>query len=165
MRNRAVKDTGIAVALLVLVADQASKMWFRDLIAQHVPPAIRVTGFFNLVEVWNTGVSFGLFQEDSSLRSLILIGVAAAVMLWLGIWLWRSRSRLAAVALGGIVGGAFGNIVDRWQHGAVYDFLDFHAFGWHWPAFNLADSAIVVGVGLLLLDGYRPQRHDDAAKP
>src|SRR3546814_6485260 len=81
-----------------------------------MPPAIRVTGFFNLVQVWNTGVSFGLFQEDSTLRSLILIGVAAAVMLWLGIWLWRSHSRLAGVALGGIIGGALGNILDRRQH-------------------------------------------------
>src|SRR3546814_16901327 len=113
-----------------------------------MPPAIRVTGFFNLVQVWNTGVSFGLFQEDSTLRSLILIGVAAAVMLWLGIWLWRSHSRLAGVALGGIIGGALGNILDRWPHGAVYDFLDFHAAGWHWPAFNLADRALVVGDAL-----------------
>lgn len=162
MNRTAIRITGLVVAVLVVLADQASKRLILDLVAQHVPPVIRVTGFFNLVEVWNTGVSFGLFQEDSTLRSLILIGVAAAVMLWLGIWLWRGRSRLAGVALGAVIGGALGNILDRWQHGAVYDFLDFHVAGWHWPSFNLADSAIVVGVALLLLDGYRPRQPDEA---
>ena len=158
MSRMAIRVTGIVTAALVVLADQASKSWIFDLVSSHQPPVIRVTGFFNLVQVWNTGVSFGLFQEDTSLRSLILIGVAVAVMLWLGIWLWRSSSRLTGLALGGVIGGALGNILDRWQHGAVYDFLDFHAFGWHWPAFNLADSAIVVGVALLVLDGYRPHR-------
>lgn len=163
MSRMAIRATGIVTAILVVLADQASKTWILDLVSSHQPPAIRITGFFNLVQVWNTGVSFGLFQEDTSLRSLILIGVAVAVMLWLAIWLWRSRSALAGLALGGIIGGALGNILDRWQHGAVYDFLDFHAFGWHWPAFNLADSAIVVGVALLLLDGYRPRRPEQSS--
>ena len=158
MNRTAIRAIGAVVAILVVLADQASKAWIRDLVGSHEPPFIRVTGYFNLVQVWNTGVSFGLFREETTLRSLILIGVAAAVMLWLGIWLWRGRSRLAGAALGGVIGGAFGNILDRWQHGAVYDFLDFHAAGWHWPAFNLADSAIVVGVALLLLDSYRPRR-------
>jgi signal peptidase II len=155
MSRMAVRTTGIVVAILVVLADQASKTWILDLVSRHQPPVIRIAGFFNLVKVWNTGVSFGLFQEATSLRSLILIGVAVAVMLWLAIWLWRCRSGFTGMALGGILGGALGNILDRWQHGAVYDFLDFHALGWHWPAFNLADSAIVVGVALLLLDGYR----------
>jgi signal peptidase II len=150
--------TGLVVAILVVLADQASKSWIFELVSRHEPPFIPITSFFNLVKVWNTGVSFGLFQDETSLRSLILIGVAVVVMFWLAIWLWRSRSSLAAVALGGILGGALGNILDRWQHGAVYDFLDFHVAGWHWPAFNLADSAIVVGVALLLLDGYWPRR-------
>jgi signal peptidase II len=163
MGRLSIRLTGGIVAALVVLADQVSKDWIRDLVGSHQPPVIQVTGFFNLVQVWNTGVSFGLFQEDTSLRSLILIGVAAAVMLWLLIWLWRSRSGLTGIALGGVLGGAFGNILDRWQHGAVFDFLDFHAAGWHWPAFNLADSAIVVGVALLLLDGYRPRQTEDSS--
>ncbi|WP_370151772.1 signal peptidase II [Ferrovibrio sp.] len=156
MRGQGIRLAGLAAALVVTVLDQLSKVWILDLMAQQVPPVIRVTGFFNLVQVWNTGVSFGLFQHDSEMRSLLLIGVAAAVMVWLLVWLWRGTSRLAGLALGIIIGGALGNIIDRWRHGAVYDFLDLHAFGWHWPAFNLADSAIVIGVGLLLLDGFRP---------
>jgi signal peptidase II len=146
---------GLIVAALILAADQLSKIWFLDLMQQN-PAGIRVTSFFNLVMVWNTGVSFGLFSEDSALRSWTLIGVSVAVMIWLLIWLWRAEHRLAAIALGGIIGGAIGNVIDRIRFGAVFDFLDFHAFGWHWPAFNVADSAIVVGVGLLLLDGFRP---------
>lgn len=145
---------GMIVAVVVLVADQLSKAWFLDLMQQN-PAGIRLTPFFNLVMVWNTGVSFGLFSEDSALRSGILIAVSVAVMIWLLVWLWRAEHRLVAIALGGIIGGAIGNVIDRIRFGAVFDFLDFHAFGWHWPAFNIADSAIVLGVGLLLLDGFR----------
>lgn len=148
---------GVAIAVLVLVADQLSKVYFLDLMQQN-PAGIPVLPFFNLVLVWNTGVSFGLFQEDSALRSWTLIAVAVAVMIWLLVWLWRAEQRLVVVALGAILGGAIGNIIDRLRFGAVFDFLDFHAFGWHWPAFNVADSAIVVGVGLLLLDGFLPRR-------
>lgn len=147
---------GLLVAAVVLAADQLSKLFFLDLMQQN-PNGIVVTPFFNLVMVWNTGVSFGLFQEDSDFRSWTLVIVALAVLVWLGLWLWRCRSALVATALGVIVGGAIGNIIDRLRFGAVFDFLDFHAFGQHWPAFNVADSAIVVGVGLLLLDGFRPQ--------
>ena len=149
---------GLIVAVIILAADQASKVFFLDLIARHSPPVIEVTPFFNLVQVWNTGVSFGLFQEDSPLRSWTLIAVAAAVLVWLFLWLRRAQTSLVAVALGAIIGGAIGNIIDRIRFGAVFDFVDLHAFGWHWPAFNLADSAIVVGVALLLLDSFRPAR-------
>jgi len=147
---------GLIVAVVVLVADQLSKIYFLDLMQQN-PAGIPVLPFFNLVLVWNTGVSFGLFQEDSASRSWTLIAVSVAVMVWLLVWLWRAEQRLVMVALGAILGGATGNIIDRLRFGAVFDFLDFHAFGWHWPAFNIADSAIVVGVGLLLLDGFLPR--------
>ncbi|MFN4312589.1 MAG: signal peptidase II [Ferrovibrio sp.] len=147
---------GLAVALLILIADQVSKYFLLDLMQQN-PQGIVITPFFNLVLVWNTGVSFGLFQEDSTTRSWTLIGLAVAVLVWLLVWLWRAQGRLVAAALGLIIGGAIGNIIDRYRFGAVFDFLDFHVFGWHWPAFNVADSAIVVGVCLLLLDGFRPR--------
>ncbi len=149
---------GLIVAVVILAADQASKLFFLDLVTRHSPPVIEIAPFFNLVQVWNTGVSFGLFQEDSALRSWTLVAVAAAVLVWLLLWLRRAQSRLVAVALGAIIGGAIGNIIDRVRYGAVFDFIDLHAFGWHWPAFNLADSAIVVGVALLLLDSFRPAR-------
>lgn len=147
---------GLSAAVLVLAADQFSKVYFLDLMQQN-PAGIAVLPFFNLVMVWNTGVSFGLFQEDSAMRSWTLIGVAVAVMIWLLVWMWRAQQRLIALSLGVIIGGAVGNIIDRLRFGAVFDFLDFHAFGWHWPAFNVADSAIVVGVCLLLLEGFLPQ--------
>jgi len=155
---------GLILAVVILAADQASKMFFLDVIARHSPPVIEVTPFFNLVQVWNTGVSFGLFQEDSAIRSWTLIAVAAAVLVWLVLWLRRARTRLMALALGAIIGGAIGNIIDRIRFGAVFDFIDLHAFGWHWPAFNVADSAIVIGVALLLLDSFRPAR-DTAQLP
>lgn len=151
---------GLLVAVGILVADQISKVFFLDLMQQN-PGGIIVTPFFNLVMVWNTGVSFGLFSEDSASRSWTLIAVSFAVMIWLGWWLWRAHSALVAVALGMIIGGAIGNVIDRYRFGAVFDFLDFHAFGWHWPAFNVADSGIVIGVLLLLADGFRPQKTAD----
>lgn len=160
MSRAAVIKLGLAVAVLILVADQLSKIYFLDLMQQN-PAGIPVLPFFNLVLVWNTGVSFGLFQEDSASRSWTLIAVSLAVMIWLLVWLWRAEQRLVIVALGAILGGATGNIIDRLRFGAVFDFLDFHAFGWHWPAFNVADSAIVIGVGLLLLDGFLPRRGAD----
>lgn len=151
---------GLLIAVGIVVADQISKVFFLDLMQQN-PAGIVVTPFFNLVMVWNTGVSFGLFSEDSASRSWTLIGISFAVMIWLGWWLWRAHSALVAVALGMIIGGAIGNVIDRYRFGAVFDFLDFHAFGWHWPAFNVADSAIVLGVLLLLADGFRGQKTAD----
>jgi signal peptidase II len=151
---------GLLFALGIFVADQISKFYFLDLMQQN-PTGIVVTPFFNLVMVWNTGVSFGMFSEDSASRSWTLIAVSFLVTAWLLWWLWRAHSRLVAVALGMIIGGAIGNVIDRYRFGAVFDFLDFHAFGWHWPAFNVADCAIVVGVLLLLADGFRPQKTAD----
>ncbi|QDO95830.1 signal peptidase II [Ferrovibrio terrae] len=151
---------GLLIALGIFVADQISKVYFLDLMQQN-PTGITVTPFFNLVMVWNTGVSFGMFSEDSAGRSWTLIAVSFVVTVWLLWWLWRAHSRLVAVALGMIIGGAIGNVIDRYRFGAVFDFLDFHAFGWHWPAFNVADCAIVVGVLLLLADGFRPQKTAD----
>jgi len=151
---------GLLIALGIFVADQISKLFFLDLMQQN-PTGITVTPFFNLVMVWNTGVSFGMFSEDSAHRAWTLIAVSFAVTIWLVWWLWRNRSGFVAVSLGLIIGGAMGNVIDRYRFGAVFDFLDFHAFGWHWPAFNLADSAIVIGVLLLLADGFRPQKTAD----
>ncbi len=149
---------GLLLALLILVADQASKAPLLDLMAQY-PGGIEITSFFNLVMVWNRGVSFGLFSDADDSRRWILIAAAAAITLWLLVWLWRGPNRLVALALGLVIGGALGNILDRLRFGAVADFFDFHLFGWHWPAFNIADCAIVVGVGLLLLDSFIPRRN------
>jgi signal peptidase II len=143
---------GLGIALTIVAADQASKIWALELLFDP-PRAVEVTSFFNLVAVWNSGVSFGFLAGYSDTMPYILTGFAAAVVAGMSIWLMRTRVMLVAIALGLIIGGALGNIVDRLRFKAVIDFIDLHVAGYHWPAFNLADSAITVGVGLLLLDG------------
>jgi signal peptidase II len=145
---------GLTVALAILLVDQASKAIVLALLAEP----IRVTGFFNLVLVWNRGVSFGMLGGLGGSAPWLLIGLALAVAVALTIWLWRETRLLAGLALGLVIGGALGNAIDRVRFGAVVDFLDFHLSGYHWPAFNVADSAIVVGAGLLVLDGLRAGR-------
>jgi signal peptidase II len=143
---------GLLIALPVVVLDQISKWWILTEVMDP-PKTIAVTGFFNLVLVWNRGISFGLFDSDSAWGPILLTALALAIAAGLVVWLRRAESRLAAAAIGLVLGGAIGNVIDRVRFGAVVDFLDFHAAGYHWPAFNVADSAISVGVGLLLYDG------------
>lgn len=142
----------LALAALVLLLDQLSK-W--AILALVVPPpgGILVTGFFNIVLTYNTGVSFGLFQGEADWQPYFLIAVNLAVSAGLLIWLRKQHGRLLAWAVGLVVGGAVGNAIDRFHQPGVVDFLDFHLAGWHWPAFNLADSAIVCGVLLIVADG------------
>lgn len=139
------------LAVIAIALDQVSKGWIlNDLM---IPPrVIEITSNFNLVLGWNRGVSFGLFNQDSAYGPYILTGVAVAITIGLAIWLWKSTTHWAGLALGLVIGGAIGNVIDRIQYGAVVDFLDFHAFGYHWPAFNVADSAICIGAGLLILE-------------
>nr|WP_295827166.1 signal peptidase II [uncultured Azospirillum sp.] len=144
---------GLIVAVAVVVLDQASKWWILEQVMQPVPHVVEVTSFFNLVLVWNFGVSFGTFAGGGALMPYILSAVAAVIAVCLIVWLKQAERRLIALALGFIIGGAVGNVVDRLMHGAVVDFLDFHLAGWHFWAFNVADSGISVGVVLLLIDG------------
>lgn len=111
---------------------------------------ISILPFFNIVMVWNKGVSFGLFNQQSDLGPFLLIGLALIIAVWFMIWLGKSGSVLQQTGLVLVVGGALGNVFDRFRFGAVMDFLDFHAFGYHWPAFNVADSCIVIGVFVLM---------------
>lgn len=142
---------GFAVAVPVALLDQLGKWWMAGLLLPRGGRPIEIAAFFNLVEVWNRGMSFGLFNAaQASWAFVILALVVSAGLLW---WLKRADRPLPAFAIGLILGGALGNVVDRLRFGAVFDFLDFHLAGWHWPAFNLADSAITVGVALLLWDG------------
>jgi signal peptidase II len=147
---------GLAIAGLIVVLDQLTK-WA---ILTWLDRAITLTPFFNLIVVWNRGVSFGMFDSASRLGPWVLSGLALAVVVLLLGWLRRVDHPLTAAGLGLIIGGAIGNVIDRVRFGAVIDFLDFHALGWHWPAFNVADSAICVGALVLLVDGLlMPRRH------
>ena len=143
---------GLLLVVAVIVADQLSKHWIYQALVVDGPRAIVVTPFFNLVTVWNYGVSFGMFNSGSSAAAWIFILLALAISLALAIWLARTDRALVSASLGPILGGAVGNVIDRVRFGAVFDFLDFHLAGWHWPAFNVADAAIVVGVAVLFID-------------
>ena len=140
---------GLAIASLVIVVDQVSKIITLSVLGpfQGVP----VTPFLNLVVVMNTGISFGLFSSEGELTRYILVALALIVSIILMRWLANSTNRSVCAALGMIIGGAFANVIDRLVHKAVVDFLDFHLYGWHWPAFNVADSAITIGVALFVL--------------
>lgn len=142
---------GLGIGALVAVLDQGTKWWILALVMQP-PRVIEVTPFFNLVLGWNRGVSFGLFSDADGLGPWPFIALTAAITLGLVVWLKRTSNRWLGGALGLIIGGAVGNAVDRMRLGAVVDFLDFHLGGLHWPAFNLADTAISVGVVMILVD-------------
>ena len=151
MRNRNGLSLGLPLAALVMVLDQVSKWWIVEVVMQP-PQVIPVLPFFNIVMAWNRGVSFGLFNEESVFSQWFLPVLLLAIVAVLLEWLRRSEHRYTAVALGLIIGGALGNVIDRVHYGAVADFLDVHAFGWHWPAFNVADSGITVGAVMLVLE-------------
>ena len=151
---------GLSVGATVVVLDQLTKWLIRDVVLDTAR-YIEVTGFFNIVEVWNRGVSFGLFASDSPWTPYLLSALAIAISIVLIVWLRKAETTFLALALGFVIGGAIGNVFDRFIWGRVYDFLDFHAAGYHWPAFNVADAAISVGVGLILLDGFIAKRGNE----
>ncbi len=142
---------GLIVSAAVLFLDQVTKWWIVSTVMQP-PRIIEVTPFFNLVMGWNYGISFGFLNSVPALAQWLLPMVVVAITSALGVWLYRIDRLRPALALGLIIGGAIGNLIDRLRFGAVADFLDFHAFGTHWPAFNAADSAITVGAIVLILD-------------
>jgi len=145
---------GLAAAAAVVVLDQLSKAAVLNFFAGDAPGSRdSVTPFFNLALTYNRGMSFGLFNNGPGLNALFFSLVATAIVAVLVYWLGRAASRFLAIAIGLIIGGAVGNVIDRIRLGAVVDFLDFHIGYWHWPAFNLADSAICIGVAAMLLDG------------
>lgn len=141
------------LSALVLVLDQGSKLLVMATLTPY-QEVIAVTPFFNLVHVHNTGAAFSLFADQSGWQRwffLAVASIASGVILWL---LAGTRGRAVfAIGLTLILGGALGNLIDRLAYGHVVDFLDFHVAGWHWPAFNVADSAITLGAGLLIWDG------------
>ena len=152
----------LAIAGVVAALDQASK-WIVVAAIMRPPRVIEVTPFFNLVLTYNPGVSFGLLGGAAAWKPWALSALAIFVVAVLLRWLTRQPDPLLAVAIGLVSGGAIGNMIDRIHSGAVVDFLDFHFGGWHWWAFNLADSAITVGIVLLVFDGlFRPQSRSNS---
>jgi signal peptidase II len=145
---------GLVVVAIVCIADQASKIWLLDVFRLGERGVVHVMPYFDLVLTWNKGISYGWFQQEGPFGqgALLAFKVLAVALLW--IWLARASSRMAALSLGLIIGGAIGNAVDRLIHGAVLDFALLYAqtatWRFNWYVFNLADVAIVAGViGLL----------------
>ena len=143
------RKTGLIAIPLVVSLDQLSKHMIIN--ALHLPDVITVTSFFDFLLTYNRGVSFGLFPADGILGKVILLSLACVLVLWLLFCLWKSPSKLESISYGLIIGGAVGNIIDRLYCGAVIDFLHFHYNNYSFPIFNIADSAITIGVGLILL--------------
>lgn len=153
----------LGIAALVLLLDQLSKWLIQDVVLAS-PGAMEITGFFNLVLVYNRGVSFGFLDSDAAWTPWALGFLALAISAALLIWAKRQPGRFLGASIGLIVGGALGNAIDRMHQPGVVDFLDFHLGNWHWPAFNLADSAIAVGAALLVFDGLFLERHRSKTK-
>ena len=176
----------------LIIADQLSKWWIIEVYykprvfeaegatmpffewmatfgqKQFPPTQIEITSFLNLVMVWNKGVSFGMFSSAHDFMPYILSGVAVIMSVILGIWMKRATHITTLVPLAMVIAGALANVWDRLRFGAVADFLDFHINDMHYPAFNIADCCIVVGVLLLAFDGVILERHrqrkEDALK-
>ena len=147
----------IALALAIVVIDQITKFVILQKFVLH--ETLYVTSFFNLVYVRNAGAAFSLFADAGGWQRFFFIGVAVVASAWV-VWLLRRHpeQKLFCLALAMILGGAVGNLIDRVIFGSVVDFVQVHYAGYFFPAFNVADSAITVGAGLLLWDGFRPQQ-------
>ena len=142
------------LSAVIVVADQIAKWAVLGYFADRAPRQ-EITGFFNLMLVCNKGAAFSMFADAPGWQTPLLIVfalVAAGLVSWLIVR--NPGKRLLCLGLALILGGALGNLIDRLRFGHVVDFLDFHALGWHWPAFNVADSGITVGAVLLILDGF-----------
>jgi signal peptidase II len=151
---------GLPVAAAIAILDQLSKAWILDFFDNRptVPHFVPVTGFFNLALTMNRGMSFGLFNNDAAFNAIVFTIVAVIIVGGLLAWLWRVVDPLLAVAIGLVIGGALGNVADRLCRDAVVDFLDFHLREWHFYVFNLADAAISIGVGLIVIDSLLSRR-------
>ncbi len=156
---------GLAVAVATAIIDQATKLWLLYVLDIQARMPVRITPFLDLVLVWNKGISYGLFQQEGVLGQWILLAIKAAAVVLLWVWMARTGSRLTAVALGLITGGAVGNAIDTFVHEGVADFVLFHittqTIHFNWYVFNFADTAIVAGVAGLL---YKSVFGDSAAK-
>ncbi|PCI52938.1 MAG: signal peptidase II [Alphaproteobacteria bacterium] len=169
IRNRII---WFSISIDVLILDQLSKWaimeqvmrpklqagnslnileWYTNMPSMLPYTYTEITSFFNLVMAWNTGVSFSMFSGNSAYMPYILLVVALGITVMFATWLWNAANHLYGISYALIIGGALGNIMDRSRFGAVIDFLDFHVFGYHWPAFNIADMSVVIGISVLII--------------
>lgn len=154
------REMGLVAAALALAADQGSKIFMLYGAGfMHMAPgqAVPILPFFNLVMVWNPGISYGLFPASGPLGTGLLVAVALAAVAGLSLWLWGSTSRPLTAGFGLVIGGALGNLIDRLFYGKVADFFHFYGFGYDWYVFNVADLAITLGAVAILYDVLKPE--------
>lgn len=169
MKNKILKYLAIIIGVILL--DQLTKGILLYLITGTVPAfgaawevvpvpylMTQICDFFNIVFTWNPGASFSMLRAVGEAAPMIIIVITGFIIGFIGYYLFARAKSYERVPLALIIGGALGNLIDRIRFGAVIDFLDFHVGGWHWPAFNVADICIVVGVGLFLLNWYLARR-------
>ncbi len=157
----------LLLSLAVLVLDQASKWLVETRLPEHETLSL-IPGLLNFVHVRNTGVAFGLFPAHGDFRgTLVLAGLGFFALSFVFYYFWNApqHDRPLLVALSSIIGGAIGNLIDRLASGGVTDFIDFHYQGYHWHTFNIADSAITIGIALMILSSLRPARGAERALP
>lgn len=145
---------GLGMLFLIFLLDQISKYCILNIVNLPQKGSIPVIPFFNFTMVWNRAITFGMLGQFGSWGSVIFSVSAFVIAASLFIWMIRARKIRVIMSLGAIVGGALGNILDRLRFGAVVDFIHFHVAGWSWYVFNVADSAIVCGVIILLMDAF-----------
>jgi signal peptidase II len=148
------RAAGVASALLMLLADQAHKLWMLNVFDMPNRQPVQLTPFLELVMAWNKGVSYSMLEANSDLGRYGLLALTTAATLLMAWWMWRATHVVSGVALGLIIGGAIGNAIDRAAYGAVADFFHFHVGTFSWYVFNLADVGIVAGVALLLYESF-----------
>jgi signal peptidase II len=148
----------LILAAAIIIVDQLSKHYLLALVMDG--SVIEVTSFFNLVMVWNRGISFGMFAGDAAHTRWVLIFIAVTISLVLAALHYRKPTEFTAIPVGMIIGGAIGNVIDRIRFGAVADFFDFHIWGYHYPAFNIADSCIFLGVVLMFISSFKKNKSD-----
>lgn len=149
---------GLIAAVAACAIDQAAKAWLLGTFDLANKGLVHLTSFLTLVLTWNPGISYGLFPQESDFGRYVILALKTGAVAILWVWLARAENKLTALSLGLIIGGAFGNAIDRVTHGAVMDFVLFHidtaSFKFAWYVFNLADAAIVAGVIGLLYESF-----------
>ena len=141
---------GAIIALAAFLTDTLSKTYLIALLQERFPPKITVTPFFDIILSWNKGISYGILSSNQWFAQPALVGIGAFIVVILLVWLAHTRSIFVAVAFGMVIGGAVGNLWDRIRFGAVADFFSFHAWGFYWYVFNVADVWIVIGGAVLV---------------
>jgi len=160
MSKTSPRDLGLVAAIAALIADQGSKfalLYGFGFLHMGPTQSIRLLPFFNLVMVWNPGISYGLFPASSIVGTAILAMVSMAAIAGLGYWLWGMTSLSLAIGVGLVIGGALGNLIDRLVYGRVADFFLFHGFGYNFYVFNVADVAITFGAVAIIYEVLKPQ--------